>query len=356
MAATRLSGSWNSYVALKLLSSDCYGTEHDIFEVEILKTITRHQTCVGGTKSTHVVELLDTFQIIGATGVHKCIAMPVLGCSLSAQAGRFPDGRIPHRIVKQITKQLLSGLAFLHDTCGVIHTPSNICFEVDQAQLLLMADGQTAEQVTSTISEGDIGSVRIIDLGVASWIDHHLSDNIQPEHLRAPEVILGAPWGPPVDIWSLGCLVIEFVKGHVAFNGAASQHGSWTSEDDHLAQYMEVLGPMPPKLLQRGTKSAEYFDPSGMSCADTSPENSTANSFSLSGKLVRIPELQTTSLSDFVDGAEGPFQRPPDMSTEEATKFVDFLSGALALDPHCRGQATELLQHEWLQEWNTARA
>jgi serine/threonine-protein kinase SRPK3 len=106
-------------VALKLLRSDCYGTEHDIFEIEILETIARHKK---DANSAHLVELLDTFQVNGATGVHQCIAMPVLGCSVSAQAGRFPNGRIPHRIVKQITKQLLSGLAFLHDTCGVIHT------------------------------------------------------------------------------------------------------------------------------------------------------------------------------------------------------------------------------------------
>lgn len=41
----------------------------------------------------------------------------------------------------------------------------------------------------------------------ASWTTQHLSDYIQPPILRAPEVMLGAPWGPPVDIWSLGCLV-----------------------------------------------------------------------------------------------------------------------------------------------------
>jgi len=42
---------------------------------------------------------------------------------------------------------------------------------------------------------------------LASWTNRHLSDKIQPEHLRAPEVYLGAPWGKAVDIWSLGCLV-----------------------------------------------------------------------------------------------------------------------------------------------------
>ncbi|KAF2768417.1 hypothetical protein EJ03DRAFT_383313 [Teratosphaeria nubilosa] len=57
--------------------------------------------------------------------------------------------------------------------------------------------------------------------------------------------------------------VIEFIKGHVAFNGEASPKGTWSSEDDHLAQYMEVLGPMPPQLLERGTKTRSYFDEQG---------------------------------------------------------------------------------------------
>ena len=33
---------------------------------------------------------------------------------------------------------------------------------------------------------------------------------MQPHALRAPEVILGLGWGPAIDIWSLGCLVLDF--------------------------------------------------------------------------------------------------------------------------------------------------
>ena len=42
---------------------------------------------------------------------------------------------------------------------------------------------------------------------VASWIDKHLTEWIQPQMLRAPEVILGAEWDHKVDIWNLGLIV-----------------------------------------------------------------------------------------------------------------------------------------------------
>ncbi|CAK4034952.1 Oxalate decarboxylase [Lecanosticta acicola] len=275
-----------SFVALKLLNADCYGGNHDIFEVDIVKAISHRQNKLEDTSESHVIEFLDVFDTESQAGTHRCIVMPVLGCDLDAQARRFPGRRVPVQIMKQITRQLLLGLEFLHNSCRVIHTgaiilrplrvpansivdlqPSNVCFEITQTEIDRIAQGASADEVTTTITGTNQDCVRIIDLGVASWVDKHLSDNIQPEHLRAPEVIIGASWGPAVDIWSLGCLVIEFTKGHIAFPGAASKDGAWSSEDDHLAQYMEVLGPMPLTLLQRGSKTSKYFDEEGSYCS-----------------------------------------------------------------------------------------
>lgn len=42
---------------------------------------------------------------------------------------------------------------------------------------------------------------------LASWYHKHLTEWIQPEKLRAPEVILGAQWDYKVDIWNLGLIV-----------------------------------------------------------------------------------------------------------------------------------------------------
>ena len=50
-------------------------------------------------------------------------------------------------------------------------------------------------------------TVKIADLGNATWTDHHFTDDIQTRQYRCPEVILGAKWGTSADIWSAACLV-----------------------------------------------------------------------------------------------------------------------------------------------------
>lgn len=41
----------------------------------------------------------------------------------------------------------------------------------------------------------------------ATWVDKNITEPIQAEPFRAPEVILGAKWNSSVDIWNMGCLV-----------------------------------------------------------------------------------------------------------------------------------------------------
>jgi serine/threonine-protein kinase SRPK3 len=58
-------------------------------------------------------------------------------------------------------------------------------------------------------------TVKIADLGNATWVDHHFTDDIQTRQYRCPEVILGAKWGPSADVWSAACLVSASVPSCV---------------------------------------------------------------------------------------------------------------------------------------------
>ncbi|KAK2710786.1 hypothetical protein QYM36_012085, partial [Artemia franciscana] len=53
-------------------------------------------------------------------------------------------------------------------------------------------------------------SVKIADLGNACWVDHHFTEDIQTRQYRSLEVLLGAGYGTPADIWSTACMVRSF--------------------------------------------------------------------------------------------------------------------------------------------------
>jgi hypothetical protein len=52
-----------------------------------------------------------------------------------------------------------------------------------------------------------LGMPVLSDFGEARIIDGENTDDIQPEHFRAPEVVLEHRWNEKVDLWNFGCLV-----------------------------------------------------------------------------------------------------------------------------------------------------
>ncbi|KAK2791339.1 hypothetical protein FQN53_004520 [Emmonsiellopsis sp. PD_33] len=360
-----------SYVALKMLRADCYGGRHDIFEREILSRILEVSRRSSHQGRNYVSHLLEQFTHTGPNGDHVCLTFDVLGHHLDFQTARYEDGKLPIKAVKVITRQLLLALDFLHNECGVIHTdlkPTNILLELENptntiSHYLSKVPARTDPQrgvaaplreviPTSLVSETKNLHVRLIDFGVASWRERHLSELIQSPALRAPEVTIGAPWDVGVDIWSLGCLVrtshssnvcimvqfiltyalqkvVELVQGIILFSGEASSNGTWTAADDRLARITEVLGRFPLEFIEKGKRAAHFFDKQG--------------------NLLRIPNLGPTSLERLIDGQTKPFLKPVDMPQDEVPIFIDFVRGMLEIDPAARKSAAELLQHEWIR-------
>lgn len=56
----------------------------------------------------------------------------VLGDNMLTWMKRYNYKGLPFSIAKKVARDILVGLSFLHDTCGIIHTdlkPENILFE-----------------------------------------------------------------------------------------------------------------------------------------------------------------------------------------------------------------------------------
>ena len=103
--------------------------------------------------------------------------------------------------------------------------------------------------------------VKVVDMGNACWTYKHFTEEIQTRQYRAPEVLIGAGYDTPADMWSLGCIVFELLTGDLMFDPHSGK--TWNREEDHLALMIELLGNFPRSLLAEGKKTTEYFNRNG---------------------------------------------------------------------------------------------
>ena len=59
--------------------------------------------------------------------------------------------------------------------------------------------------------------IRLIDFGSATFEEEYHSSVVSTRHYRAPEIILSLGWSFPCDIWSVGCILVEFFTGDALF-------------------------------------------------------------------------------------------------------------------------------------------
>jgi len=74
---------------------------------------------------------------------------------------------------------------------------------------------------------------------------------VSTRHYRAPEIILGIGWSYPCDLWSIGCILVEFFTGDALFQ----THDNL----EHLAMMNSVLGPLPPHMVMSANKEGQKF-------------------------------------------------------------------------------------------------
>jgi len=119
-------------------------------------------------------------------------------------------------------------------------------------------------------------------------------------------------------------MVFELITGDFLFNPRPGQEHK--KNDDHLALFMEMLGPMPKKFAKQGNKFKHYFmqDPK-------------------SGEYIfrRIHDLRPINLYDILVHR---FY----FKSSEAKGLADFLMKILQWCPEDRPSAKEMLSHPWL--------
>ncbi|KAI6911462.1 kinase-like protein [Hortaea werneckii] len=314
------------YVALKVyINSSKYHRELPIYE-EMNDLQSTHE----GQK--YIRKTYDSFELQGPHGRHICLVHQPLGISLGELKELTPDGVFSAELIRQTLRCILSGLQFLHKEARVIHTdlqPSNMLLGIHDDSVLAEFEHFEIENPCPRKELDDRtihlsrqmplskGEPCITDLSEGRFGDQVHTDRIMPNVYRAPEVILGLPWGYEVDVWGFAMVLWHLFQPKRLFDPQDSE-GQY-SEAHHLAQMISLLGPPPLKFLQRcGEKADQYWDRNG------NWKN-----------LVPTPE---TSLEHMDQRLEG----------EEKAQFMSFMRKMLQWDPEDRQDSESIYWDEWL--------
>lgn len=87
--------------------------------------------------SNHIVKMLNAFIYESRSDLHFCMVFEVLDVSLRAIMDRYENKGIPLTLSRKIVKQILTGVHYLHQHCGLIHNnlqPENIMFNYSKEQ------------------------------------------------------------------------------------------------------------------------------------------------------------------------------------------------------------------------------
>ncbi|XP_052275470.1 serine/threonine-protein kinase dst2-like isoform X2 [Dreissena polymorpha] len=251
---------------------------------------------------------------------HYCLVFePLLAMPLTSL---FQDRPQSQRLqdIRRVGLRLLCSLGFLHQQ-NLIHTdlkPDNILLKHAR----------------------DVDSVHIVDFGntlhcVHSEMSLYYKDfELQTPLYRAPEVMFGLPFGPEIDMWSLGCILAELYIGHPIFLG--------TSKHEILTQIVKLLGPLPSQVFRRG----KYFHTYEQFTEDTNGQNATLRlhehlncgdlSFAnlLAGLLAYRPGTKDQSRSTFLtDVYQYKPKVSPDIKRRQPTSMDLLKMGTSELPP-----------------------
>ncbi|PIL36069.1 transporter [Ganoderma sinense ZZ0214-1] len=179
------------------------------------------------------------------------------------------DGVVEEKYVSVITREVLSGLSYLHKS-SIIHR------DLKAANIL----------VTST------GKVMICDFGVSALLVTASSKRntlVGTPHWMAPEVAHASAYDTKADIWSLGIMIYEMIKGSAPNSHIVDQ-----------AKLIQLIPRMKPPRLAEGEGTKELRDFVAACLRESPSDRLSADELSKTKWIMSIRKVPITILKDLI--------------------------------------------------------
>ncbi|EDW55958.1 serine/threonine-protein kinase minibrain isoform X5 [Drosophila sechellia] len=297
------------HVAIKIIKNKKPFLNQAQIEVKLLEMMNR----ADAENKYYIVKLKRHFMWRN----HLCLVFELLSYNLYDLLRNTNFRGVSLNLTRKFAQQLCTALLFLSTPeLNIIHC------DLKPENILLCNPKRSA--------------IKIVDFGSSCQLGQRIYHYIQSRFYRSPEVLLGIQYDLAIDMWSLGCILVEMHTGEPLFSGC--------NEVDQMNKIVEVLG-MPPKyLLDQAHKTRKFFDKIVADGSYVLKKNQNGRKYKPPGsrKLHDILGVET-------GGPGGRRLDEPGHSVSDYLKFKDLILRMLDFDPKTRVTPYYALQHNFFK-------
>ncbi|KAK3944248.1 kinase-like domain-containing protein [Diplogelasinospora grovesii] len=308
-------------VAVKVIKNRTAYFNQSMMEVSVLDLL---NTKLDKNDDHHLLRLKDTF-------IHKqhlCLVFELLSVNLYELIKQNQFRGLSTTLVRVFAQQLLNGLALLNKA-RLIHCdlkPENILLKNLESPI-----------------------IKIIDFGSACDERQTVYTYIQSRFYRSPEVLLGLPYSSAIDMWSLGCIVVELFLGLPLFPGS--------SEYNQVSRIVEMLGNPPNWMIEMGKQAGEFFEKRQDEYGRRTYQLKSMEQYSREHGTKEQPSkkyFQASTLPEIIKSYPMPRknmkQQEIDREMNNRIAFIDFVRGLLTINPLERWSPQQAKLHPFITQ------
>ncbi|KAF7718078.1 Serine/threonine-protein kinase [Penicillium ucsense] len=308
-------------VAVKVIKNKTAYFNQSMMEVSVLDLL---NSKYDKNDDHHLLRLKDTF----IHRQHLCLAFELLSVNLYELIKQNQFRGLSTTLVRVFAQQLLNALSLLNKA-HLIHCdlkPENILLKNLESPI-----------------------IKVIDFGSACDERQTVYTYIQSRFYRSPEVLLGLPYSSAIDMWSLGCIVVELFLGLPLFPGS--------SEYNQVCRIVEMLGLPPTWMLEMGKQSKEFFEKGQDEYGRTTYRLKTLEQYSREHNTKEQPSkkyFSASTLEEIIRSYPMPRKNMKQAEIERELNnrvaFIDFVRGLLTINPLERWSPQQAKLHPFITQ------